>query len=175
MPEGYFSLLEDDGIAPLEQWGLTDQFVYTGTDNGDVFGLSDVDTISTSGAGEDQFILDSVSASATHTITDFESGMDTIQMGKILVSAGYTLEDMPTQLASADMSEEILDLINGSDGSLDNLFGATYDDASNTLTVFADSDSSQGSTDVDSFQITLDEDATVEDDDIVANLAPFIA
>jgi hypothetical protein len=175
MPDGYFDLLEDDGIAPLEQWGLTDQFVYTGTDNGDDFGLSDVDTVITSGAGEDQFILDSVSASATHTITDFESGVDTIQMGKIMVSAGYTIEDAPTQLASADMSADILDLVNGDDSSLDNLFGATYDEDSNTLTVFADNDSSVGATDMNSIQITLDENATVEDEDIVANLSPFIA
>ena len=175
MPDGYFDLLEDDGIAPLEQWGLTDQFVYTGTDNGDDFGLSDVDTVITSGAGEDQFILDSVSASATHTITDFESGVDTIQMGKIMVSAGYTIEDAPTQLASADMSADILDLVDGDDSSLDNLFGATYDEDSNTLTVFADNDSSVGATDMNSIQITLDENATVEDEDIVANLSPFIA
>jgi hypothetical protein len=175
MPDGYFDLLEDDGIAPLEQWGLTDQFVYTGTDNGDDFGLSDVDTVITSGAGEDQFILDSVSASATHAITDFESGVDTIQMGKIMVSAGYTIEDAPTQLASADMSADILDLVNGDDSSLDNLFGATYDEDSNTLTVFADNDSSVGATDMNSIQITLDENATVEDEDIVANLSPFIA
>jgi hypothetical protein len=149
MPDGYFDLLEDDGIAPLEQWGLTDQFVYTGTDNGDDFGLSDVDTVITSGAGEDQFILDSVSASATHTITDFESGVDTIQMGKMMVSAGYTIEDTPTQLASAEMSADILDLVNGDDSSLDNLFGATYDEDSNTLTVFVDSDSSAGATDME--------------------------
>ncbi|MDA8944114.1 cadherin domain-containing protein, partial [Porticoccaceae bacterium] len=175
MPDGYFDLLEDDGIAPLEQWGLTDQFVYTGTDNGDHFGLSDVDTVITSGAGEDQFILDSVSASATHIITDFESGVDTIQMGKIMVSAGYKTEDALTQLASAEMSADILDLVNGDDSRLDNLFGATYDEDSNTLTVFADNDSSVGATDMNSIQITLDDSATVEDDDIVANLSPFIA
>jgi hypothetical protein len=175
MPDGYFDLLEDDGIAPLEQWGLTDQFVYTGTDNGDDFGLSDVDTVITSGAGEDQFILDSVSASATHTITDFESGVDTIQMGKIMVSAGYTSEDALEKLDSAQMSANILELVNGDDSSLDNYFGATYDEDSNTLTVFADNDSSVGATDMNSIQITLDDSATVEDDDIVANLSPFIA
>jgi hypothetical protein len=58
---------------------------------------------------------------------------------------------------------------------LDNLFGATYDEDSNTLTVFADNDSSVGATDMNSIQITLNENATVEDEDIVANLSPFIA
>jgi hypothetical protein len=92
-----------------------------------------------------------------------------------LVAAGYTADNAPAQLASADMSADILDLVNGNDSSLDNLFGATYDEDSNTLTVFADSDSSAGATDMDSFQVVLDENATVEDDDIVANLSAFIA
>ena len=92
------------------------------------------------------------------------------------MAAGYNNSDnAPTQLASAEMSADILDLVNGDDSSLDNLFGATYDEDSNTLTVFADSDSSAGSADMDSFQITLDDSATVEDDDIVANLSAFIA
>jgi hypothetical protein len=149
---------------------------YTGTAGEDVFALADGSAEITSGAGEDEFILDPAFASATHTITDFESGVDTIHISEALVAAGYNASDnAPTQLASAEMSADILDLVNGDDSSLDNLFGATYDDASNTLTVFADSNSSQGATDVDSFQITLDDSATVEDDDIVANLAPFIA
>jgi hypothetical protein len=73
------------------------------------------------------------------------------------------------------MPTDILDLINGEDGSLDNLFGATYDDASNTLILFGDSDSSIGSLDIASRQITLDDSATVEDEDIVVNLSAFIA
>ncbi|MGB0444820.1 MAG: hypothetical protein ACPGGC_02105, partial [Porticoccaceae bacterium] len=123
----------------------------------------------------DVFVLIPDSDSPAHTITDFESGVDSIDISAALVAAGYTADNAPAQLLSADMSADILDLVNGDDGSLDNLFGATYDDASNTLTVFADSDSSQGATDMDSFQITLDENATVEDDDIVASLSPFIA
>jgi hypothetical protein len=90
-------------------------------------------------------------------------------------AAGYTSDNMPTQLLSADMSADILDLVNGDDGSLDNLFGATYDEDSNTLTVFADSESSVGTTNMNSYQITLDDSATVDDDDIVANLSAFIA
>jgi hypothetical protein len=163
-------------VIVVDQIVNADASSYTGTADEDVFALADGSAEITSGAGEDEFILDPAFASATHTITDFESGVDTIHISEALLAAGYNNSDnAPTQLASADMSADILDLVNGDDSSLDNLFGATYDDASNTLTVFADSDSSTGSTDMDSFQITLDDSATVEDDDIVANLSSFIA
>ena len=163
-------------VVVVDQIVNADASSYTGTADEDVFALADGSAEITSGAGEDEFILDPAFASATHTITDFESGVDAIDISAALVAAGYNASDnVPTQLASAEMSADILDLVNGDDSSLDNLFGATYDDASNTLTVFADSDSSAGSTDMDSFQITLDDSATVEDDDIVANLSAFIA
>jgi len=167
-------------VAPLF---VADQVVdaddansYTGTAEADVFVLAGGSAEITSGTGEDLFILDEEYPSASHTIADFESGVDTIDISAVLVdAAGYTSDNMPAQLLSADMSADILDLVNGDDGSLDNLFGATYDDVSNTLTVFADSESSVGTTNMNSFQITLDDSATVEDDDIVANLSPFIA
>jgi hypothetical protein len=140
-----------------------------------VFALADGSAEITSDTGADLFVLDPAFASASHTITDFESGVDSIDISAALVAAGYTADNAPTQLASTEMSADILDLVNGDDSSLDNLFGATYDEDSNTLTVFADSDSSADSTDMDSFEITLDDSATIEDEDIVANLAPFIA
>jgi hypothetical protein len=147
---------------------------YTGTAEADVFALADGSAEITSGAGADVFVLDPAFASATHTITDFESGVDSFDISAALVAAGYTADNAPTQLLSTDMSADILDLVNGDDSSLDNLFGATYDDASNTLTVFADSDSS-AAIDMDSFQITLDDNATVDDDDVIVNLSAFIA
>jgi hypothetical protein len=163
-------------VVVVDQIVNADASSYTGTAEEDVFALADGSAEITSGAGEDEFILDPAFATATHTITDFESGVDTIHISEALLAAGYnTSDNAPTQLASAEMSADILDLVNGDDSSLDNLFGATYDEDSNTLTVFADSDSSAGATDMDSFQITLDDSATVEDDDIVANLSPFIA
>jgi hypothetical protein len=163
-------------VVVVDQIVNADASSYTGTADEDVFALADGSAEITSGAGEDEFILDPAFASATHTITDFESGVDTIHISEALLAAGYnTSDNAPTQLASAEMSADILDLVNGDDSSLDNLFGATYDEGSNTLTVFADSDSSVGATDMNSIQITLDENATVEDEDIVANLSPFIA
>jgi hypothetical protein len=162
-------------VIVVDQIVNADASSYMGTADADVFALADGSAEITSGAGEDDFVLDPTFASASHTITDFESGVDAIDISAALVAAGYTADNAPTQLASADMSADILDLVSGDDSSLDNLFGATYDDASNTLTVFADSDSSTGSTDMDSFQITLDDNATVDDDDIVANMSAFIA
>jgi hypothetical protein len=166
-------------VAPLfvaDQVVDADANSYTGTAEADVFVLAGGSAEITSGAGEDLFILDEEYPSASHTIADFESGVDTIDISAVLVdAAGYTSDNMPTQLLSADMSADILDLVNGDDGSLDNLFGATYDEDSNTLTVFADSESSVGTTNMNSYQITLDDSATVDDDDIVANLSAFIA
>jgi hypothetical protein len=162
-------------VVVVDQVVNADASSYTGTVDADVFALADGTAEITSDAGADVFVLDPAFASAAHTITDFESGVDSIDISAALVSAGYTLDNAPTQLASADMSADILDLVNGNDSSLDNLFGATYDEDSNTLTVFADSDSSAGATDVGSFQITLDDSATVEDEDIVADLSAFIA
>jgi hypothetical protein len=162
-------------VVVVDQVVNTDASTYTGTSEADVFALVDGSADITSGAGEDVFVLDPTSDSAAHTITDFESGVDSIDISAALVAAGYTTDNAPTQLLSADMSADILDLINGDDGSLDNLFGANYDEDNNTLTVFADSDASAGATDMDSLQIILDDSATVDDEDIVANLSPFIA
>jgi hypothetical protein len=162
-------------VVVVDQVVNADASSYTGTADEDVFALADGSAEIASGTGADLFVLDLAFASATHTITDFESGVDAIDISAALVAAGYTADNAPTQLASTEMSADILDLVNGDDSSLDNLFGATYDEDSNTLTVFADSDSSAGATDMDSFEITLDDSATVEDDDIVANLSGFIA
>jgi hypothetical protein len=162
-------------VVVVDQVVNADASSYTGTAEADVFALADGSAEITSGTGADVFAFIPTMESAIHTITDFESGVDSIDISAALLAAGYTAHNAPAQLTSADMSADILDLANGNDSSLDNLFGATYDEDSNTLTVFADSDSSAGATDMDSFQITLDENATVEDDDIVASLSPFIA
>jgi hypothetical protein len=143
-------------VVVVDQIVNADASSYTGTAGEDVFALADGSAEITSGAGEDDFVLDPAFASASHTITDFESGVDAIDISAALVAAGYTADNAPTQLASAEMSADILDLVNGDDSSLDNLFGATYDEDSNTLTVFADNDSSVGATDMNSIQITLE-------------------
>jgi hypothetical protein len=52
------------------------------------------------------------------------------------------------------------------------MFGGSFDDTSNVLTLFADTNAEQGSTTLSSLQIELDDSATVDDDDITVS---FIA
>jgi hypothetical protein len=152
---------------------------YTGTAEADVFALAEGSAQITSGAGEDVFIFapggNEADVSGMHNITDFESGADTIDITAAMMAVGYTETDGLTQMMSADMSADILDLINGNDGSLDNMFGASFDNASNLLTVFADTNPEQGMAQVDSYQIELGEDSTFEDDDMAVNFTSFIA
>ena len=72
-----------------------------------------------------------------------------------------------------NVSTEVLDLISSNDSSLDNAFGSYFDDATNVLTIFADSDSSAGSSSIESIEISVEGDSTVEEDDLT--LTAFIA
>jgi hypothetical protein len=106
-------------------------------------------------------------------IDHFESGEDSIDLSAILTAAGYTDDSSLTKLSEADISDDILDLVSGDDSSLDNLFGGSYDEDTNVLTIFADTDSEQGVTQVESMQIQLSDDSTIDEDDITAT--SFIA
>ena len=106
-------------------------------------------------------------------IDHFESGEDSIDISAILTAAGYTNDSSLSQLSDADISDDILDLISDDDSSLDNLFGGSYDEDANVLTIFADTDSEQGVTQVESMQIQLSDDSTIDEDDITAT--SFIA
>ena len=72
-----------------------------------------------------------------------------------------------------NVSSEVLDLISSNDSSLDNAIGSYFDDATNVLTIFADSDSSAGSSAIESIEISVGDGSTVEEDDLT--LAAFIA
>jgi hypothetical protein len=152
---------------------------YTGTAEADVFALAEGSAQITSGAGEDMFIFapggNEADVSGIHNIADFESGTDTIDITAALIEAGYTESDSLTQLMSADMSADILDLINGNDGSLDNMFGGSFDESSNLLTVFADTNSEEGVAEIASYQVEVGDSSTVDDDDITVNFSTFIA
>ena len=69
----------------------------------------------------------------------------------------------------------LADLISDNDGSLDNAFGGYLDDSTNVLTIFTDVDSSAGSVDMQSIEVTLGEDSSVEDDDLSVTFSAFIA
>jgi hypothetical protein len=182
VPNYSFTVTADNGTLSAEQTvalAVADQLVssaadsYTGTDGTDIFALTDGSADVTSGAGSDIFVLSLNNAEAAHTLVDFESGADSIDLSAALSSVGYSSEDNVTQLSAADLPADILDLISGSDDSLDNMFGGSFDDASNVLTIFADTNSDEGVTEIDTYQVTLGDDSSVEDDDITA--VSFIA
>jgi len=161
------------GLVVADQEVSSDSDAYTGTDGADVFALTDGSAQVASGEGADVFVVaqtaDQWNSADMHTLVDFESGVDSIDLSAILAAAGYTESNL-TQYA--DISADVLDLINADDSSLDNMFGGSFDDTSNVLTLFADTNAEQGSTTVSSLQIELDDSATVDDDDITVS---FIA
>jgi len=108
-------------------------------------------------------------SSDMHTLVDFESGVDSIDLSAILAAVGYTESNL-TQYA--DMSADVLDLINADDSSLDNMFGGSLDDTSNVLTLFADTNPEAGETQLDTLQVELDDSSVIDKDDITVS---FIA
>ncbi|MDA7795307.1 hypothetical protein N8957_02695, partial [Porticoccaceae bacterium] len=107
--------------------------------------------------------------------------VDTLELGLLLDSAGYT--GLSSNSDAADQSAHqvngnipsIADLISDNDGSLDNAFGGYLDDSTNVLTIFTDADSSAGSVDMQAIEVTLGEDSTIEDEDLTATFSAFIA
>ena len=186
VPDYNFTVTADNGTDSASQAvGLlvADQLVssgadvYTGTDDADVFALADGSAQVTSGAGADIFVIapseeESADTSAMHTLVDFESGVDSIDISALLTAAGYTDQSSLTQLADTDISADILDLINADDSSLDNMFGGAFDDTSNVLTLFVDSDAEVGATQIESVEIELGDSSVINEDDIVVS---FIA
>ncbi|MDG2018932.1 MAG: cadherin repeat domain-containing protein, partial [Porticoccaceae bacterium] len=196
VPNYNFTVTAANGADSAEQTvGLlvADQLVssaadaYTGTDEADVFALTDGSAQVTSGAGEDMFVLASSfatwSAADIHTLVDFESGVDSIDASAALMSLGYTglssASDGGAQenklSALSDVATDILDLVSNNDTSLDNVFGNYFDDASHVLTLFVDTDSAVGSSTVEAIEIAIGEGSAVEDDDLALTLEAFIA
>ena len=179
---GADSASQDVGLLVADYLVSADSNTYTGTDGADVFALDTGSAEVASGNGEDVIAiaqsLDEWSASA-HTLTDFDSSTDTIDVSAALLAVGYTglssiegvEENQLNQMSN--VSTEVLDLISSNDSSLDNTFGSYFDDATNVLTIFADSDSSAGSSSIESIEISVEGDSTVEEDDLT--LTAFIA
>jgi hypothetical protein len=156
---------------------------YEGTDNtdADVFSLVDGVTDVNSGEGSDIFVV--TEDTDANILIDFETGVDTLELGLLLDSAGYTglssSSDAADGLAyqlSAD-TPDIVDLISDADDLLNNAFGGYLDDSTNVLTVFADinSDADSDAIIIKTMQVTLDQDSTIDDEDIVATISAFIA
>jgi hypothetical protein len=156
---------------------------YEGTDNtdADVFALVDGVAHVNSGEGSDIFVV--TEDTDANILIDFETGVDTLELGLLLDSAGYTglssSSDAAHGLAyqlSAD-TPDIVDLISDADDLLDNAFGGYLDDTTNVLTVFADinADADSDAITIKTMQVTLDQDSTINDEDIVATISAFIA
>ena len=164
--------------VPSSSYDLTVE-TYVGTEGEDVYALVDGVADVNSGTGSDTFIVSE--NTGENILVDFESGVDTLELGLLLDSAGYTglssSADAADQLAhqvSGD-TPDIADLISDADSSLDNAFGGYLDDTTNVLTVFADVASSAGDVDIQTLEVTLDEGSTIEDDDLSVTLSAFIA
>ena len=164
--------------VPSSSYNLTVE-TFVGTEGEDVYALVDGVADVNSGAGSDTFIVSE--NTGENILVDFESGVDTLELGLLLDSAGYTGlssgADAADQLAhqvSGD-TPNIADLISDADSSLDNAFGGYLDDTTNVLTVFADVASSAGEVDMQTLEVTLDEGSTIEDDDLAVTLSAFIA
>ena len=189
VPNYSFTVTADNGTISASQGvGLVvaDALVafdsYDGTESADVIALGLGSAEVTSDNGEDVYAiaqtLNQWSTSA-HTLTDFDSSADTIDVSAALLAAGYTgispaegLEENQLNLMT-NVSTDVLDLISSDDSSLDNAIGSYFDDATNVLTIFADSDSSAGSSAIESIEISIGDGSTVEEDDLT--LAAFIA
>ena len=179
---------QDVGLLVADYLVSADSNTYTGTDEADVFALADGSAQVTSGDGADIFILAPPSEEGAqpidmHTLVDFETGVDSIDASVALMALGYT--GLSTALdggaqqnklsALTDVSADILDLVSNNDTSLNNAFGSYFDDASNELTIFVDTDASLESQMIETFEIEVGEGNTVEDDDLTVSFNTFIA
>jgi hypothetical protein len=183
VPNYSFTVTADNGTESASQTAgllVADQLVssgadsYTGTDDADVFALADGSAQVTSGAGSDIFVLappeeEQADTSAMHTLVDFESGVDSIDISAALALFGYTSEDSLTQMSDDDIPDDILDLIDADDSSLDNMFGGSFDADSNVLTLFVDSAKDVDTTQIESLQIELGDSSVINEDDIVVS------
>jgi hypothetical protein len=172
----------------------------TGTDEAEIFALGDGSAQITSGGGADIFMLAPDSGEdyeehdgdyspgdeydmPVHTLVDFESGVDTIDVSAALMSLGYTGLNNSLDSSSAqdfklsqigDIPQNLEDLVDTDDSSLDNIFGGFFDASENTLTIFADMDATAGNVEADFLQIKVGEGSTVEEDDLVYTFDSFI-
>ena len=174
IPNYYFTVTADNGAETASQdVGLlvADYLVsqaqssYQGTADADVFALAGGSAQVTSGDGADIFILapdqDESEELGMHTITDFESGVDSFDGSAALMAAGYNelsialdggLEQDKLNLMF-EASADVLALVDSNNASLDNVFGSYFDNASKELTFFADTDSAVGQYELETLRL----------------------
>ncbi len=156
-----------------------DTVVVTGTASDEVFHLSGGAASVTGGGGADTFVV-TVNTGTTMTISDFEAGVDAIEMSGLAIALGYTSTQSgsATDFVVSELSSvpsDIASLITGNDSSLDNSFGAYFDDESDKLTLFIDSSTSAGTVTMATMEITLTDEPGFSLDDLDITSAAFIA
>ena len=156
-----------------------DTVVVAGTASDEVFHLLGGAASVTGGGGADTFVV-TVNTGTTMTISDFEAGVDTIEMSGLAIALGYTSTQSGsvTDLVVSELTtipSDITSLITGNDSSLDNSFGAYFDDTSAKLTLFIDSSTSAGSVTMATMEITLTDETGFSLDDLDITSAAFIA
>ena len=156
-----------------------DTVVVAGTANDEVFHLLGGAASVTGGGGADTFVV-TVNTGTTMTISDFEAGVDTIEIGGLAIALGYTSTQSGsvTDLVVSELNtvpSDIASLITGNDSSLDNSFGAYFDDTSAKLTLFIDSSTSAGTVTMATMEITLTDETGFSLDDLDITSAAFIA
>ena len=153
--------------------------VVEGTAAEEVFHLSGGSASVDGGAGADTFVV-TAATGKTMTISDFVSGEDTLEISAVAKALGYTsvggtsaVDKVITQVAS--VPDSIVDLITGNDTSLDNAYGAYFDDDTDKLSIFVDSSTDAGTVAMVTYEITLGESSNFVSDDIELTSAAFIA
>jgi hypothetical protein len=142
----------------------------TGSTGDDVVVLEDGFANVNLGQGADTLIIDP--DYNADMVVDFVSGEDSVDMTQILEAAGYSEGDA-VQVSGS--TPDIADLVSNDDESLDNAFGGYFNDDTDVLTLFVDTNSSAGFTDVESIEVTLSDDSDFNDDDLSVNFVHFIA
>ena len=131
------------------------------------------------GGGADTFVV-TANTGNLMTISDFEAGVDSIEMSGLAIALGYTSTQSgsATDLVVSELTtvpSDIASLITGNDSSLDNSFGAYFDDTSAKLTLFIDSSTSAGTVTMATMEITLTDETGFSLDDLDITSAAFIA
>ena len=160
---------------------LGETVITQGTENAEVFLMSGGSATVAGGVGADIFAL-TETAGSDMSISDFEAGLDSIQMSSLVSALGYISiaqsgdERQDLSISKlVDIPTDIANLIASNDTALDNTFAAYFSQESSKLTVFVDSATSAGSVDIATYEIGLSGESSFDLDDLQLASPLFIA
>ncbi len=160
---------------------LGEAVIVEGTEATEIFELLGGSATVSGGAGADIFALTS-GTGTDMSISDFEAGVDSIELSTLANALGYTgIAESGTQAQDLNLSKildipaDIAQLISTADDSLDNVFGAFFDSGSSAITAFIDSDTSARFVDIETYTITLSGESGFDLTDLHLASPTFIA